>query len=101
MVKMFEFCALRPLMFAACVGAFLFTSCGPIPQSETTLKSAAMQAYESYNRPATLPTNPSKVRVKVSLKNQMAYVMEGSKPLLVMPVTVGPVSYTHLTLPTI
>lgn len=48
-----------------------------------------MRAYEAYNRPATLPTNPSKVRVKVSLKNRMAYVMEGSKPLLVMPVTVG------------
>jgi len=89
MVKMFEFRALRPFTFAACVGAFLFTSCGPIPQSGTASKSAAMQAYESYNRPATLPTDPSKVRVKVSLNNQMAYVMEGSKPLLVMPVTVG------------
>lgn len=89
MVKMFEFCALRPFMFAAFVGAFVFSSCGPIPQSATALKSAAMQAYESYNRPATLPTDPSKVRVKVSLNNQMAYVMEGSKPLLVMPVTVG------------
>lgn len=48
-----------------------------------------MARYDAYDRPATLPTNPSKVRVKVSLKNQLAYVMEGSKPLLIMPITVG------------
>lgn len=65
----------------------LLPSCGPI--QNTGSMSASMRAYENYNRPATLPSNPSNVRVKVSLKNQMAYVMEGSKPLLVMPVTVG------------
>jgi len=48
-----------------------------------------MRAYEAYNLPATLPTNPSNVRVKVSTTNRMTYVMEGNKPLLVMPVTVG------------
>ena len=51
--------------------------------------SSAMRAYEAYDRPATLPRNPSNVRVKVSLSNRMAYVMEGNTPLLVMPVTVG------------
>ena len=33
--------------------------------------------------------NRSKVRVKVSTRHQMVYVMEGSKALLVMPVSVG------------
>jgi len=51
--------------------------------------AAAMKVYENYNLPASLPSNRSKVHVKVSLSNQMAYVMEGNKPLLVMPVTVG------------
>jgi len=48
-----------------------------------------MKQYDEYNRPAVLPSNPANVRVKVSLSNQMAYVMEGSKPLLIIPVTVG------------
>lgn len=48
-----------------------------------------LSGYQSYDRPATLPQNPSKVRVKVSTSNQMAYVMEGSKALMVMPVSVG------------
>ena len=46
-------------------------------------------AYAAYDLPASRPSNPGNVRVKVSLKNQAAYVMEGSKPLLVMPVSVG------------
>ncbi|MGJ8677480.1 MAG: L,D-transpeptidase [Akkermansiaceae bacterium] len=53
---------------------------------------SGVAAYEAYNRPATLPSNPSAVKVKVSLQNQMVYVMEGSKPLLVMPVSVGKAS---------
>ena len=48
-----------------------------------------MAAYNAYDRPATLPSNPSKVKVKISLKNQMAYVMEGSKPLLITPISIG------------
>jgi lipoprotein-anchoring transpeptidase ErfK/SrfK len=51
--------------------------------------SSAIHAYEAYDVPATLPGNPANVRVKVSLANRMVYVMEGNKPLLVMPVTVG------------
>lgn len=51
--------------------------------------SASMRAYEAFDVPATLPSDRSKVRVKVSLSNRVAYVLEGNKPLLVMPVTVG------------
>lgn len=55
----------------------------------TTSTSAAMKQYHAYDRPAVQPANRANVRVKVSLSNQMAYVMEGNKPLLIMPVTVG------------
>ena len=48
-----------------------------------------MKRYEAYNVPAALPQNRSNVTVKVSLSNRMAYVMEGNRPLLIMPVTVG------------
>lgn len=67
------------------LAAALLSSCGSIPISG----GGGSAAYAAYDRPATLPSNPSAVRVKVSLKNQMAYVMEGSKPLLIMPVSVG------------
>ncbi|NNM30252.1 MAG: L,D-transpeptidase [Akkermansiaceae bacterium] len=50
---------------------------------------AGVNAYRAYDLPASRPNNPSAVRVKVSLKNQAAYVMEGSRPLLVMPISVG------------
>ncbi len=53
---------------------------------------SGMSAYTNYDLPASLPGNASAVRVKVSIKNQMAYVMEGNKPLLVMPVAVGTTS---------
>ncbi len=73
--------SLASLAALSCLG---LNSC-----STGTVGGNGIAAYEAYDRPATLPTNRSKVRVKVSLKNRMAYVMEGSKPLLVMPVTVG------------
>jgi hypothetical protein len=82
----------RALLLAASAGSFIFTSCSDLGAGAgggSGSMAAAMKAYENYNLPATLPTNPSNVRVKVSLSNQMAYVMEGNKPLLVMPVTVG------------
>lgn len=52
-------------------------------------KQKGLDAYKAYNRPAKLPTNPSAVRVKVSLSKQRVYVMEGSEMLLAMPVSVG------------
>lgn len=70
----------KPLFLAlalACAG--LFSSCQP----------TGLGAYDAYDLPATKPVNPNNVRVKVSTSNQMAYVLEGNKPLLVMPVSVG------------
>lgn len=81
--------AFMPYLIAACAGSLLFSSCSNTASPGGGSMSSAMRAYEAYDRPATLPGNPSNVRVKVSLKNRMAYVMEGNKPLLVMPVTVG------------
>lgn len=54
-----------------------------------TVPSGGVAAYQAYDRPATLPDNPDRVRVKVSLKRQRVYVMEGNKMLLAMPVSVG------------
>ncbi|MFK7851489.1 MAG: L,D-transpeptidase [Akkermansiaceae bacterium] len=48
-----------------------------------------INSYLEYDRPATLPSDPSAVEVKVSLSRQRAYVMEGTKMLLAMPVSIG------------
>jgi len=72
-----------------CLTAFLGSCALDSTSNNSTDPSALLAQYRAYDRPATLPTNPSAVKVKVSLANQMAYVMEGSKPLLVMPVSVG------------
>ena len=68
---------------------FLASCFAPSSSSSALSGHAGVQTYRAYDRPAKLPSNPSNVRVKVSLKNQMTYVMEGSKPLMVMPVAVG------------
>ena len=65
----------------------IIASCSTSNNNSTA--SAGLDVYRNYNRPATLPTNRSNVKVKVSLSNQMVYVMEGSNPLLVMPVSIG------------
>jgi lipoprotein-anchoring transpeptidase ErfK/SrfK len=75
-----------PVLIAAAVG--LLASCS----NSGTGRSPSMAAYNAYDRPATLPTNPANVRVKVSLSTQLAYVMEGDKPLLIMPVGIGTAS---------
>lgn len=74
------------LTLAAAVStAGFFSSC-----SNTTPSSGSgLAAYHAYDRPAKRPTNPSNVRVKVSLSKQRTYVMEGSQILLSMPVSVG------------
>jgi len=69
------------LLLTSALAAVFITSCSNIPSSSGS--------YFDYDRPATLPSNPSNVRVKVSLSNQMVYVLEGDKPLLVTPVSVG------------
>ncbi len=50
---------------------------------------SSLAAYQAYDLPTKLPTNPNNVRVKVSLSKQRAYVMEGSTVLLAMPVSIG------------
>ncbi len=87
MIDLLKKRAFLPFVFAACATSLFFSSCTNTPGSSSL--GSAQRAYEAYNLPATLPGNPSNVRVKVSLSNRMAYVMEGNKPLLVMPVTVG------------
>ena len=74
---------LKPLMASA--ATILLASCA----LENSSSSAGLARYNAYDRPAKLPTNPSNVRVKVSLNTAIAYVMEGDTPLLVMPVGVG------------
>ncbi len=77
---------LNPILtLAAAVStALLFSSCTTSPSG-----SLGLAVYHGYDRPTKLPTNPSKVRVKVSLSKQRTYVMEGSEILLAMPVSVG------------
>jgi len=48
-----------------------------------------MTSRQTYDQPAYKPKDPSKVVVKVSLANQMVYVMEGNRPLLVTACCVG------------
>jgi hypothetical protein len=55
----------------------------------TNTTGSGLAAYQAYDLPTKLPSNPSNVRVKVSVSRQRAYVMEGSTMLLAMPVSVG------------
>jgi len=47
----------------------------------------------NYHVDAYAPTSPGKVQVLVSLKAEMVYVMEGDRPLMVTPVSVGTPQY--------
>lgn len=67
----------------AVAAAALLASCEP------AATESGLEVYRAYDRPATLPQNPDEVRVKVSTSRQRVYVMEGDKPLLIMPVSVG------------
>ena len=76
---------LRPVFLAvAALAAGALSSC-----TTTTSGSGSLATYQAYDRPAKKPSNPSAVRVKVSLAKQRVYVMEGSTPLMVMPVSTG------------
>lgn len=72
------------ILAASLFGAAALSSC-----SITRKKGAGLAAYQAYDLPAKLPSDPDQVRVKVSLGHQRAYVLEGDKLLLAMPVTVG------------
>jgi len=67
-----------PLLVASCAN-----------QQAGSSVAARQAAYNAYDRPAKLPNNPANVRVKVSLATGITYVMEGDRPLLVMPVGIG------------
>lgn len=77
-----------PFFCLAAVSLFGLSACS----TSNTASKSGIADYEAYDLPATLPSNPKAVKVKVSLSKQMVYVMEGSKPLLVMPVSVGTAS---------
>jgi lipoprotein-anchoring transpeptidase ErfK/SrfK len=79
---------MKSLLYSSSIAllcAGFFTSC--TTPSKTV--SSGGSAYFNYDRPAKKPQNPSNVRVKVSLSKQLAYVLEGNNPLLVMPISVG------------
>ncbi len=55
----------------------------------SSCQSNNIAAYQAYDRPASLPTNPSAVKVKISTSKQLIYVIENDKALLVAPCNVG------------
>ena len=79
------------LAVAVAAAAALLPSC-----SNSFSGGAGLAAYHAYDVPTKLPSNPNNVRVKVSLSKQRAYVMEGDKMLMAMPVATGtPQTPTH------
>jgi lipoprotein-anchoring transpeptidase ErfK/SrfK len=69
----------RALICGTGIAFALLTGC-------TTLTTINPKHYQVV---AYKPRNPDAVRVKVSLQNRMVYVMEGNRPLLVTPTTIG------------
>lgn len=78
-----QFILLASVSFAAVAG---LSSCS------MNAAGGGIVSYQAYDRPAKLPTNPSAVKVKVSLSKQRVYVTEGDEMLFVMPVCVGKAS---------
>jgi hypothetical protein len=74
---------LRTLFVGAAAGLAFLSGCSILETSTSTL------GRRPYTVVAHRPQNPSNVRVKVSLQNRMVYVMEGNRPLLVTPTTIG------------
>ena len=80
---------MKPLAFIPiALFAAILASCTTAPKPPANT-NPTVAAYQAFDVKAKLPSNPSAVRVKVSIKNQAAYVLENGKPLLVMPVSVG------------
>lgn len=73
-----------PLLLSAAVSVLAL-----LPSCTNNTGGSSLAAYHAYDLPTKLPTNPSNVRVKVSLSKQRTYVMEGNEILLAMPVSVG------------
>ena len=70
----------RALICGTGIAFALLTGCTTLTTT-LNLKHYQVVAYK--------PRNPDAVRVKVSLQNRMVYVMEGNRPLLVTPTTIG------------
>src|SRR3984893_14398568 len=82
---------LLTLFVATGAGFGLLTGC-------TTVTNPITGTFPgNYNAVAYKPKNPSAVKVKVSLQNRMIYVMEGDRPLLVTPCTIGKAGATTPT----
>ena len=75
---------LRPLLLGTASVMALLTGCSTV---ETVTNTGTFPG--NYNTVAYKPKDPSAIRVKVSLEDRMVYVMEGSRPLLVTPITIG------------
>ncbi len=69
----------RALFAVTSIGFALLTGC-----ALTTTSISGPYRVVAYK-----PRSPDAVRVKVSLQNRMVYVMEGNRPLLVTPCTIG------------
>src|SRR5947209_1412894 len=70
----------RVLVAGTALGLAFLTGC-------SNLETALLK--KPYTVVAYKPRNPENVRGKVSLQNRMVYVMEGNRPLLVTPTTIG------------
>ena len=78
----------RALYIGTAIAFALLTGC------ETFSTALSGKKYEVA---AYKPRNPDAVRVKVSLQTRMVYVMEGNRPLLVTPTTIGKAGATTPT----
>jgi hypothetical protein len=77
---------LRALSIGTVAGFTLLSGCSLFDGSLFKSSSVFRKQYEVA---AYKPHNPDNVRVQVSLQSRMVYVMEGSRPLLVTPTTIG------------
>jgi hypothetical protein len=75
---------LRALLLGTASVMALLTGCSTV---ETLTNTGTFPG--NYDTVAYKAKDPSAIRVKVSLEDRMVYVMEGSRPLLVTPITIG------------
>jgi hypothetical protein len=77
-----EHCAFRPSF--ASLALLVLTACFLGGCATTSNFSSGTYHVDAY-----APTSPGNVQVLVSLKAEMVYVMEGDRPLMVTPVSIG------------
>jgi hypothetical protein len=81
-----ERCAFRPSFVS--LALLVLTACFLGGCATTSNFSSGIYHVDAY-----APTSPSNVQVLVSLKAEMVYVMEGDRPLMVTPVSIGTSDY--------